>query len=149
MRLWVTLQFLWVPGPIVLQFSRFTNIGCMFLFIVLLTLMSRSALLLRLRITAWFCALAYPLYGSASLLALSLQSWAPDSCLLSWMIDAVAGGLSSSPCASTLWVDRRSVSWACLTHPWFSFLWLNLTQCAVGLSYSFLGCRGRTCQLSS
>ena len=45
------------------------------------------------------------------------------------MINAVAGGPSSSSCASTLWVDRRCVPWACLPHPWFSFLWLDLIVC--------------------
>ena len=60
----------------------------------------------------WLSFLAY---------AVPAVSWAPDSSLLAWMIDTVAGGLSSSSCASTFWVDRRSVPWACLTHPWFSF----------------------------
>ena len=61
--------------------------------------------------------------------AVPAVSWALDSYLLAWMIDAVAGGRSSSSCASTLWVDRRCVPWACLPHPWFSFLWLDLTVC--------------------
>ena len=54
--------------------------------------------------------------------AVPAVSWELDSYLLAWMIDAVAGGLSSSSCANTLWVDRRCVPWACLPHPWFSFL---------------------------
>ena len=48
--------------------------------------------------------------------AVPAVSWAPGSYLLAWMIDTVAGGRSSSSCASTLWVDRRCVPWACLPH---------------------------------
>ena len=57
--------------------------------------------------------------------AVPAVSWTPDSCRLAWMIDAVACGLSSSSCASTLWVDRHSVPWACLPHPWVVSPWLD------------------------
>ena len=49
--------------------------------------------------------------------AVPAVSWMPDSYHLAWMIDAVVCGLSSSFCASTLWVERHSVPWACLPHP--------------------------------
>ena len=54
--------------------------------------------------------------------AVHAVSWTPDSCHLSWMIAAVACGLAPSSCASTLWVDRHSVPWACLSHPWVDFI---------------------------
>ena len=56
-------------------------------------------------------------------------SWTPDSCHLAWMIDTVACVLSSTSCASTLWVDRHSVPWACLPHPWVTHLWLDGRSC--------------------
>ena len=57
--------------------------------------------------------------------AVPAVSWTPDSCHLTWIIDAVACGLSSSSCASNLWVDRHSVHWACLPHPWVVSPWLD------------------------
>ena len=57
--------------------------------------------------------------------AVPAVSWTSDSCLLAWMIDTVACGLSPSSCTSTLLVDKHSVPWACLPHPWIVSPWLD------------------------
>ena len=57
--------------------------------------------------------------------AVPTVSWTPDSCHLAGMIDTIACGLSSSSCPSTLWVDRHSVPWACLPHPWVDMVCLD------------------------
>ena len=57
--------------------------------------------------------------------AVPAVSWTPDICHLAGMIDAVACGLSSSSSASTLWVDRHSMPWACLPYPWVVSPWLD------------------------
>ena len=36
---------------------------------------------------------------------------------LAWRVAALACGLTTSSCASTLWVERHSVPEACLSHP--------------------------------
>ena len=52
----------------------------------------------------------------------SVVSWTPNSCHLACMIAAVACGLDTSSCASTLWVECHSVPEACLSHPWVDFV---------------------------
>ena len=59
--------------------------------------------------------------------------WTPDSCHLAWMIAAVACGLATSSCTSTLWVERDSVPEACLSHPRVDLV-LSLRLATVWLS---------------
>ena len=72
-------------------------------------------------------------------------SCTPDSCHLAWMIAAVACGLATLSCASTLWVERHSVPEACLSHPWvdlvlslrLAVVWLSsLLHCPCGVQYT-------------
>ena len=71
-------------------------------------------------------SLGMPSVWLSSLLALSLRCLGHlTSCHLAWMIDTVACGLSSSSCASTLWVDRHSEPWAGLPHHWVISPWLD------------------------
>ena len=67
--------------------------NCLVLFFVFLTLMYRSVLLLLLRNTDGFRALAFMLHGCVSLsCAVSMEFQTPDSCILAGLIDLLCLG---------------------------------------------------------